>query len=76
MTVVTLLQTKKIPIKGPIIAIGKDFWEPLFKWMREELCYNHQTIKGENLDIFTLVDTPEEAFEIIKRDFQSKNGQG
>ncbi len=72
--VITLVQTKKIPIKGPIIAVGKEFWNPLFSWMRDELCYKHQTIKGENLDIFILVDTPEEAFEIIKNNFRDKNG--
>ncbi len=65
--VVTLIQTKKIPLRGPVIAVGKDFWEPLFRWLREDLCHKYQTIKGENMDIFTLVDTPEEAFEIIKK---------
>jgi uncharacterized protein (TIGR00730 family) len=64
--IITLIQTKKIPAGGPVVAVGKSYWEPLFKWMREELCYNYKTIKGENLDIFTLVDTPEEALEIIK----------
>ncbi len=73
--VITLIQTKKIEVKGPIIAVGKDFWEPLFKWLREELCHKYQTIKGENLDIFTLVDTPEEALEIIKEKFEEKNGR-
>ena len=71
--VVTLIQTKKIPVRGPVIAIGKDFWEPLFNWMREDLCNKYQTIKGENLDIFTLVDTPEEALEIIKKHRDEKN---
>jgi len=71
--IITLIQTKKIVVRGPVIAIGKEFWEPLFKWLREELCYKYQTIKGENLDIFTLVDTPEEAMEIIRTNFQEKN---
>ncbi len=64
--VVTLIQTKKIVARGPVIAVGVDFWEPLFKWLKDDLCHKYQTIKGENLDIFTLVDTPEEALEIIK----------
>ncbi len=71
--VVTLIQTKKIAVRGPVIAVGKEFWEPLFNWMRNELCYKYQTIKEENLEIFTLVDTPEEAFEIIKREKEKKS---
>ncbi len=66
--IITLIQTKKIPLNGPVIAIGREYWDPLFKWMRNELCYNYKTIKGENLDIFRLVDTPEEAMEIIKKE--------
>ncbi len=64
--IVTLIQTKKIKVNGPVVVVGRDFWEPLINWMREELCYKYKTIKGENLDIFCLVDTPEEALEIIK----------
>ncbi len=70
--VVTLIQTKKIEIRGPVIAVGVDFWTPLFRWLKDDLCNKYQTIKGENLDIFTLVDTPEEAFEII-REYKEKN---
>ncbi len=73
--IITLIQTKKTPVKGPIIAVGKDFWEPLFSWIRDELCHKHRTIKGENLDIYTLVDTPEEAVDIIKKNYQKKNGK-
>ncbi len=71
--IVTLIQTKKIPMRGPVIAVGKEFWGPLFDWMRESLCYKYETIKGENLDIFTLVDTPQEAFEIIKNFTEENN---
>lgn len=70
---VTLIQTKKIPDDVVVVAVGKEFWEPLFSWIKSELCYKYQTIKEENLDIFKLVDTPEEAVEIIKEDFVRKN---
>ncbi len=70
--VVTLIQTRKIPVRGPVIAIGKEFWEPLFRWMREDLYQKHGTITANCLDIFVLVDTPEEAVEIIKKDREEK----
>ncbi len=69
---ITLIQTKKIPGGAPVIAVGEDYWAPLFSWMRDSLCYKYQAIKGENLDIFTLVDTPEEALEIIKKNIEGK----
>jgi uncharacterized protein (TIGR00730 family) len=65
--IVTLIQTKKLIPACPIVAVGKDYWGPLFDWIRSELFYTQKTIKGENLDLFELVDTPEEALEIIKK---------
>ena len=70
--ILTLLQTKKIPQDVVVVVVGKDFWEPLFSWIREELCHKQQTIKEENLDICKLVDTPEEAVEIVKENFEKK----
>lgn len=65
--VLTLLQTKKIPQTTSIVAVGKDYWEPLFNWFKEELAENYETIDPEDLDRFSLVDHPKEAFELIKK---------
>ncbi len=64
--IVTLIQTKKITKKVAVVAVGKEFWEPLFRWIEDDLYKKHNTIRKEHLDIFHLVDTPEEAMEIIK----------
>ncbi len=69
---VTLIQTKKLPLPVCVVAVGKDFWEPLFKWFKEELYGNYKTISEKDLEIFQLVDTPEEAVEIIKNNFKNK----
>jgi len=71
--IVTLTQTKKIPGIVTVVAVGKDFWEPLFRWLEGDLCKKYGTISEEDLRIFKLVDTPEEAVEIIKKDFEYKN---
>ncbi len=74
--IITLVQTKKIPKKVAIVAVGREYWEPLFEWIRETLCYKYGTIKEENLEIFHLVDTPEEALDIIKETIEeNKNGE-
>ncbi len=64
--IVTLIQTKKIDQNIVVVAVGREFWQPLFDWIESELCHKYKTIKEENLKIFQLVDTPEEALEIIK----------
>jgi len=61
---VTLIQTRKMcPI--PIVCVGKDFWTGFVDWAKKEMvpaAYIH----AEDIDLFKVVDTAEEAFEIIK----------
>ena len=63
----TLRQTHKINPKIPIILVGRDFWTPLAAWLKSHACESHCTINEDELDLFTIVDTPEQALEIIKK---------
>lgn len=63
----TLRQTHKINPRIPIILVGKDFWAPLAQWLKSHACISHCTINHDELKLFSLVDTPEEALEIIKK---------
>ncbi len=65
--ILTLVQTKKIYDKIPIILVGKEFWGDVDKWMREKLLLQHKTIDAEDLELYTIVDTAEEAMAIIKK---------
>jgi hypothetical protein len=67
MEIVTLIQTKKITYKIPVILVGRDFWEPLLKFIDEVMLEKYQAISPEDRSIYQLVDTVEEAHEIIKR---------
>lgn len=69
---VTLIQTKKLPLPVCVVAIGEDFWRPAFEWFKKDLCERYETVSEEDLEIFKLVDTPEEAVEIIKKSFNDK----
>jgi uncharacterized protein (TIGR00730 family) len=60
----TLIQTKKIT-KVPIVLYGKDFWTPLITYMRDTLLKQYKTIDAEDLDLFVLVDSVDEAFKYI-----------
>lgn len=63
----TLLQTKKITKNIPVVLVGKKFWEPMIKWIEEDFIKEYQMINPEDIFIFTLVDTAEEAYAIIKK---------
>jgi hypothetical protein len=60
----TLIQTRKIG-KFPIILVGKKYWGGLISWIKEEMLAEEHNISPENLDIFTLVDTSDEAVDYI-----------
>ncbi len=61
---ITLMQTMKIEAM-PIILFGKSFWTGLVDWMK--LSLQPAMIDGEDLDLFQIVDTPEEAVAIIQK---------
>lgn len=64
-----LLQTQKLSHPVIIVAVGKDYWQPLFDWFKTELYEKRKAIDESDLRLFELVDTAEEAVEyIIKND--------
>lgn len=64
--ILTLVQTKKIE-RIPIILVGKDFWGHTAKWAKDIMFKEYGSIDEEDLGLFSIVDTAEEAFEIIKK---------
>ncbi|HPW68297.1 MAG: TIGR00730 family Rossman fold protein [Desulfomonilia bacterium] len=60
----TLIQTDKIK-PFPVILVGSDFWSGLLDWMRDTML-NEMKILQEDMAIFTVVDSPGDAVEIIK----------
>ncbi len=63
---ITLIQTKKIG-KFPIILAGKKYWTGLIDWIKEEMLTEEHAISPDDLNLFTLVDTADEAVENIVR---------
>ena len=60
----TLIQTRKIG-KFPIILVGKKYWGGLIEWIRTVMLEEEHNISPQDLNIFTLVDTADEAVENI-----------
>ncbi|MFZ0282740.1 MAG: TIGR00730 family Rossman fold protein [Bacteroidales bacterium] len=61
---ITLIQTRKIG-KFPIILVGKSYWGGLLEWIRNVMLAEEHNISAEDLNIFTLVDSSDEAVENI-----------
>jgi len=61
--VLTLIQTHKIN-RIPLVLVGIDFWKPLVDFFNNTLLKEHM-ISPEDMDLFILVDTAEEACEYI-----------
>ncbi len=65
MEVITLRQTKKVESKIPIVLYGPSYWKQVLNF---DFMVKKHTISVEDLELFHFADTPEEAFEILKRE--------
>ena len=64
--VLTLVQTHKYdPI--PIILVDRSFWGGLREWMRSTTLQDRHYIDEGDLDLFHIVDKPEEVVQVITR---------
>ncbi len=61
---ITLIQTGKIG-KFPIVLVGKTYWEGLISWIKEVMLGEEKNISPEDLDLFSIVDSPKQAVAII-----------
>ncbi len=66
---ITLIQTQKL-VMFPIVLVKKSYWKGLLDWITERLL-EEKNISPDDLNIFTVVDTAEEAVKIIE-DFYNK----
>ncbi|NMM47131.1 LOG family protein [Marinigracilibium pacificum] len=66
----TLIQTKKIGA-FPIVLVGKSFWSGLANWIQDTLLKAENNISEEDLELFHIVDTVDDAVKVID-EFYSK----
>ncbi len=62
---VTLIQTHKM-VNFPIVLVGRDYWTGLIDWLKAQLL-GEGNITENDLNIFCIVDTAEEAVETIEK---------
>ncbi len=62
---VTLVQTSRIkPL--PVILVGSDYWSGLVEWIKERLL-SQGKISAEDMDIFQLIDSPDEVVKAVRK---------
>jgi uncharacterized protein (TIGR00730 family) len=61
---ITLIQTGKIA-RFPIVFVGVDYWKGLFTWIEEKMLGQENNISQDDLNLYRVVDTAEEAVEHI-----------
>jgi uncharacterized protein (TIGR00730 family) len=63
--VLTLIQTQRIE-RVPVILIGKDYWTGLVDWIKAVMLEKEHNINPDDLDLFWVVDEPEEVVRIVR----------
>ncbi|MGC1402426.1 MAG: TIGR00730 family Rossman fold protein [Thermodesulfobacteriota bacterium] len=61
----TLIQTKRIK-SFPVILVNRNYWKGLLDWMRKVVCPDCMISPGD-MDIFQVIDEPEEVVRAIKK---------
>jgi uncharacterized protein (TIGR00730 family) len=65
----TLVQTSKIA-HFPVILVGSEYWGGLLNWIKSTMLEKEHNINTQDLELFHLVDTADEAVKILN-DFYS-----
>ena len=62
---INLIQTERIP-KFPVILFGSEYWQGMLSWLKDT-ALKSGSISKEDLKIFTVVDSPKEVVQEIKK---------
>ncbi|MBZ0070757.1 MAG: TIGR00730 family Rossman fold protein [Thiohalobacteraceae bacterium] len=68
--ILTLVQTGKAP-RIPIILVGRTFWSGLIDWFADTLV-KAETISPQDLDLFEILDRPEEVVDAIFKFYETR----
>ena len=62
---INLIQTERIA-KFPVILFDSGYWKGLIEWLKETV-YKHGNISKSDLDLFILVDKPQDVVAAIRK---------
>jgi uncharacterized protein (TIGR00730 family) len=64
--IITLIQTGKIK-RIPVVLYGRAYWTPIVELFKKELLDTYATISPEDLSLFVIADTVDEAFAYVEK---------
>jgi len=67
---INLIQTQRIP-KFPVIIFGREYWKGMLDWFKNKLL-KEGSISKEDLNIFTVIDKPDELVGAIRNFYNHK----
>lgn len=70
---INLIQTERIP-KFPVIILGAEYWKGIIDWLKEKVL-KENNISKEDLDIFTIVNSPQEVVKEINNFYKRFNSR-
>lgn len=65
---INLIQTQRIP-EFPVIIFGSEYWKGMLDWLKATVL-KEGFISKKDLDIFTVVDSPKEVVNAIKKFYE------
>ena len=63
--VVDYMEMKQME-RMPVVMVGKEFWEPIINFVRHQSCEKIKALDVKELENWHIVDTADEAMELIK----------
>ena len=69
-----LIQTERVE-RFPVVLVGSEYWENLIGWLKDT-ALKRKCLSRSDLDIFTIVDSPEEVVSTIKNFYKESNARG
>lgn len=69
---ITLIQTFKIG-RFPIVLVDHSYWDGLLDWIKNVMLERENNVSREDLDLFKIVDTADEAVQVIEEFYRRYN---
>jgi uncharacterized protein (TIGR00730 family) len=71
LEILTLVQTEKTR-RIPVVLMGSAFWSGMVDWFRTTLL-KEGTISAEDMDLFSIVDKPDEVLQVIFEHYEHRS---
>ena len=71
--ILALIQTGRI-IPFPVVLVSSKYWTGLIDWLRDT-CLRENMFDKDDMDIFTVLDTPEEIVDFVEEFYVKRGGE-